>query len=430
MITSVRLVRFKRFVDQTFDLTGRSVVLAGPNNSGKTTLLHAISAWNLAVQRWILERGYESEAARRISVTLDEFTALPLREMNLLWLDRHTSRKVKGAKTPKAAPIYIEVTAEPPNQRPASLTIEFMYANEKLVYVRPVESADDPKPVKRLPSFVRDLRIAHVPAFSGIGTQEPRHAIGMQNKYLGEGRAGEIVRNLLLDIWEASGRDPAKPPWRALAEDVLRLFRFELLPPDFSDRRAYIVCEYRPHVLNSTNSRGPKLDVANAGSGFHQVLLLLSFFYAKPSSVLLLDEPDAHLHVILQREVADHLRLVASKQSCKLLIATHAEVILDGAEPDEIVSFVGQSPRRLIEPNQKRVLGDALETLTSLDLLQAHHAGAVLYVEDESDWKILREWAHVLGHDSESFLKGPYLWPMRGKGNKGTREPRSRACAF
>src|SRR5215217_952263 len=110
MLTRVRLTRFKRFEDEVFDLAGQSVMLAGPNNSGKTTLLHAISAWSLALRRWQQESGEKSARTKRISVVLDEFTALPLREMNLLWLNRHVARRVPDAKTPKAAPIYIEVT--------------------------------------------------------------------------------------------------------------------------------------------------------------------------------------------------------------------------------------------------------------------------------------------------------------------------------
>lgn len=413
MLTRVRVVRFKQFADETFDLTGQSVVLAGPNNSGKTTLLHAIATWHLAVQRWTTAQVRKD---RRISVTLEEFTALPLREMNLLWFDRHVSKRGPSGKPPRSAPIYIEVTAKLPDDTTQSLAVELMYANEKLVHVRPVDGVSDPKTIKNLPEFVTAMRVAHVPAFSGIGTQEPRHAPGMQNKLLGEGKAGEIVRNLLLEIWEKSNRDPSKAPWNSLAGDIETLFGFEIMPPDFSDRRPYIVSEYRPKVHDS-KTRGPKLDIANAGSGFHQVLLLLSFFYGKPSSILLLDEPDAHLHVILQRQVADHMRQVAASQACKLIIATHAEVLLSDAEPTEVISFVGGHAHRLASHQEKRTVTDALKTLTSLDLLNASHAGAVLYVEDDSDAKLLREWARVLDHPAQAFLNAPYLWPLRGKGN-------------
>jgi hypothetical protein len=142
-----------------------SVVLAGPNNFGKSTLLHAISAWNLALQRWVLETGGKAGRVKRIGVTLDEFTAGPLREMNLLWLNRHAARSVAGAKTPKPAPLYIQVFAGA-----ESLTIEFLYANSKLAYIRPVQEPENPEPLPKLPSFVERTNVVHVPPFSGLGT--------------------------------------------------------------------------------------------------------------------------------------------------------------------------------------------------------------------------------------------------------------------
>lgn len=419
MIKRVRLVRFKRFEHEIFNLSGQAVILAGPNNSGKTTLLQAISTWSLALTRWRLESGRTTVRTRRISVVLDEFTALPLREMNLLWLNRHVARRDTGAKTPKAAPIFIEATVEVAPGDEQSLAIELLYANEKLVYVRPVKSPEDPQPPPVLPSFAETFQVVHVPPFSGFGTQEPRHSVGIQSKLIGEGRAGEIVRNLVLEIWEASGRRVDASPWTDLSGNLLRLFQCEILPPQFSDAQPYIVCEYRPRLQGTRGQRGAKLDIANAGSGFHQVLLLLAFFYARPSSVLLLDEPDAHLHFILQREIFDLLRNVAQERNCKLIIATHAEVLLAGAEPEQIVSFVGDRPQRLMNQHQKTALTDALRVLTSLDLLQASHVGAILYVEDESDYKLLREWATVLDHSAHSFLSFPYVWPLRGKGNIG-----------
>ena len=417
MITRVRVVRFKRFADQDFDLSGNSILLAGPNNSGKTTLLHAIAAWNLALKRWLAERG-DAGGKRRISLILDEFTALPLREMNLLWLNRHTARKVPGQRQPRSAPIYIEVAVAQGRLAESSLTIEFMYANEKMIYVRPVRSPNEPDPIDKLPEFAKTVNVVHVPAFSGIGTQEPRHAPGIQHKLVGEGKPGEIVRNLLLEIWEASDCKPANEPWSELQGDIERLFQCELLPPEFSDARPYVVCEYRPKANPADkNARPPKLDIANAGSGFHQVLLLLAFFHARRASVLLLDEPDAHLHFILQREIFDHLRLVAHRRSCKLVVATHAEVLLGGEEPENIISFIGHSPRHLLRPEDKQRVQEALRRLNALDLLQADHVRAVLYVEDESDHKLLHSWANVLKHRAGDFLRFPYVVPLHGKGN-------------
>ncbi|MBI4473453.1 MAG: AAA family ATPase [Acidobacteria bacterium] len=51
MIGRVIIRRFKKFQDVTFDLPGH-IVLAGPNNTGKTTMLQAVAAWSLAFDTW------------------------------------------------------------------------------------------------------------------------------------------------------------------------------------------------------------------------------------------------------------------------------------------------------------------------------------------------------------------------------------------
>ena len=55
MISRLTLRNFKRFREHTFDLAD-SVVLAGPNNAGKSTLLQAIATWKLGLDRWVAQR--------------------------------------------------------------------------------------------------------------------------------------------------------------------------------------------------------------------------------------------------------------------------------------------------------------------------------------------------------------------------------------
>ena len=55
MISRLTLRNFKRFREQTFELAD-SVVLAGPNNAGKSTLLQAIATWKLGLDRWVAQR--------------------------------------------------------------------------------------------------------------------------------------------------------------------------------------------------------------------------------------------------------------------------------------------------------------------------------------------------------------------------------------
>ncbi|MDI6793930.1 MAG: AAA family ATPase [bacterium] len=372
----------------------------------------------MALKKWLVERGasFKVRGKTRVGVpiTRKEFTAIPLREMNLIWTDRSTAFSAsKSPNDPKAGtpkPIEIEMSGKSePGSKPWSFTLEFRYANTEMVYVRPTEASQEDF---EIPQAVRGLNIVYVPPFSGLESEEPRHDTGYQNLLIGQGRSGEIVRNLLWELWDSED----KSDWDSLRTDIEELFGYYLLNPDYGPGKPFIICEYIPGLPPSKRGTGglPKLDIANAGSGLGQVLLLLAFFYARKASVLLLDEPDAHLHFILQREVYDRLKLVARQRQCQLIIATHSEVLLKDTSPDRILSFF-RKPHLLISRNERDHVREALKRLSSINLLLAEQGNALLYVESESDYKILREWARILDHPARDFLDFPYIHSLSGR---------------
>lgn len=138
--------------------------------------------------------------------------------------------------------------------------------------------------------------------------------------------------------------------------------------------------------------------------------------------MLLLDEPDAHLHVILQKQIFDRLRQAASLRACQLIVATHSEVILEATSPNRIISFFGPKPHVLLEDIKRDQVREALRRLTALELLLAEQSDHVLYVEDESDFNLLRAWARVSGHRLKDwFEKKPFVHPIRGRNPREAR---------
>ena len=123
MIRKVTLKNFKRFEDVTFDLTGH-VVLAGPNNTGKTTLLQAIAAWALAHGKWCelndfnpRRSGYAWQDLERLA-----FSAVSVRSFDLLWHNRQRSAPLE---------IGIQVDGAP------MLTMEFRFRAAGQMQARP-----------------------------------------------------------------------------------------------------------------------------------------------------------------------------------------------------------------------------------------------------------------------------------------------------
>jgi len=411
MIEQVTLRYFKVFREETFDISD-SIILAGPNNTGKTTLLQAMAAWDLALHRWLTERGPESgsKASKRTGVAISrrDFTAIPLREMNLLWTDRSTalrkSELQEGQKPGMHRALQIGVKGKDAKGE-WDLALEFSYANPHLIYARPAKET----PIEPVLEAVRDLQVVHVPPFSGIGTGETGYDKAYQDLLIGQGKPGDILRNLLLKVHREKPDE-----WGALCKDIADMFGYHLLPPVY-EGRPFIICEYQPGIPGRQSGKSlPDLDISCAGSGFLQVLMLLGFFYARPASILLLDEPDAHLHVVLQKQVYDRLREISRRHGCQLLIATHSEVLVDGTSPERIVSFFDH-PHRLVADTDRDQVREALKRLTSLDILLAEQSPGILYVEGEADLNLLREWARVLEHHAYQFLAEPFWHSNQGR---------------
>ena len=384
MIHTVRIRGFKRFEEVEFRLPGH-VVLAGPNNTGKTTVLQAIASWSLALRRWRelndfnLRRGYTWAPIAR-----QAFGAVPLRSFDLLWTDRRYGG-------------LIEVELR--HSSGWSVTMELQASTTEQILVRPSAQASS-ETLRTL-----DLRTLFVPPMTGLGTEEPLFHPPKIEQLLGLGRPGEILRNLLVE----ANRDVHA--WDVLKASVNKLFGYELLPPDASG--AHILAEY------TMAKGGPRLDIASAGSGFQQVLMLLTFLHTRQGAVLLLDEPDAHLHVILQDAIYHELRSVAARQRSQLIVATHSEVIINSVELSELCVMLHE-PRMVADKGERKLLISSLRVLSNVDIMQAMGVRGVLYVEGYTDINILRAWAANLEHRAAGLLNTELMWkPMVSQAQEG-----------
>lgn len=376
MIQRVTIRRFKRFDEVTFDLPGH-IVLAGPNNTGKTTMLQAVAAWSLALSRWKQLNDFQRHfgSYTRVPITRQTFSPVPLRNFDLLWNERRYRT---------SGPIEIEIQSD----TGWTVAMEMIPDSAEQVYARPKPNADPPTVRKA------ELMAVFVPPMTGLSTEEPVYQRPKLDQLLGLCKPGEIIRNLLVEAHQASA-------WDALQDSIRRLFGYEILPPDATG--ADIIAEYKAHT------DGPRLDIASAGSGFHQVLMLLTFLHTRPGSVLLVDEPDAHLHVILQDAIYGELRSVAAKQNSQLIIATHSEVIINSVEPTELCLMLNE-PRMLVSSEERRALIKSLGALSNEDIMLAMDAPGILYLEDYTDLAILREWARILNHPTLDVLTRRLFW--------------------
>ncbi|MDP3937101.1 MAG: AAA family ATPase, partial [Deltaproteobacteria bacterium] len=394
MITRLSIRNFKLFDEVDLEL-GDRVVLIGPNNAGKTSALQALGLWDIGVKRWVEKRGAGNVPKERPGVTINrrDLITVPVPAANLLWRDLHTQETARGAGTKK---VYINVTVEGVSGgKPWKCGLEFYYANEESLYCRSLPSADGGR--MEVPPEAARTRIAYLPPMSGLAANETRLDEGAINVRLGEGRTAEVMRNLCYQVLQSEEGDAR---WQRITERMEALFGSRLDPPEYIRERGEIVMSY--HARGSV-----RLDISSSGRGQQQTLLLLAHMTVNPGAVLLLDEPDAHLEILRQRQIYQVLAETAAETGSQIIAASHSEVLLnEAADRDVVIAFVGKPHR--IDDRGSQVL-KALKEIGFEHYYQAEEVGWVLYLEGSTDLAILRAFATRLGHAAKAVLDRPFV---------------------
>jgi ABC-type lipoprotein export system ATPase subunit len=399
MLTSIRIRNFKRFADDLVEL-GKAVVLIGPNNSGKTTVLQALALWDIGVRRWNEKRKGKPSPEKRPGVTINrrDLVSIPVPQANLLWRELHVRDvervNVGGKPSTKTQNVRVElVVTGITNERVWTCGLEFDYANEESFYCRPLRT-DDGQGRMPVPSEAEEVRVAFLPPMSGLADREFVKQQGEIAVLIGQGQTAQVLRNLCYQIY-----DRKNGQWGHLIQHIKDLFGVTLLPPEYTAERSEITMSYQ--------EGSSRLDLSSSGRGLQQTLLLLAHLYANPRSVLLLDEPDAHLEILRQRQTYNLLTQVAQEQGSQIIAASHSEIVLnEAAERDMVIAFVGR-PHRIDDRGSQVV--KALRDIGFDQYYQAEQTGWVLYLESPTDLSILRAFAKLCNHSAQEFLERPFV---------------------
>ena len=400
MLTKLIVRNFKRFDKVEIEL-GSTVVFIGPNNSGKTTALQALALWDIGLRRWNEKRAGKAAPEKRPGVTINrrDLISVPVPEASLLWRDLHVRDVQRIGKEQKTKNIRIDIIVEGvTNDRSWQCGLEFDYANAESFYCRPLRTSEVNSPERMpIPAEAEDIRIAFLPPMSGLAANEIRLDSGAISVRLGEGRTAEVLRNLCHQV---ATRENGNVIWSEIVNRIRELFGTHLDPPVYVAERGEITMTYR-------TESDARLDISSSGRGLQQTLLLLAHIAANPDSVLLLDEPDAHLEILRQRQIYEVLTRNAQERHCQVIAASHSEVLLnEAADRDVVIAFVG-TPHRMDDRGQQVV--KSLKAIGFEQYYQAEQTGWVLYLEGSTDLAILRAFAEATEHPAIDVLSRPFV---------------------
>lgn len=375
----IEIENFKRFGERQRIELDHPAVLIGPNNCGKTSAIQALALWSQAVRTWYDVRK-ESSAKERPATSLNRLSivAVPVSRTRYFWHNTRVQR----------VPLTITVGVEFGGQV-QPLKMKFTHRGDELVYCAPDEAVMGNLP---LIAFATSLKVELLYPMSGLDTEEPILQPGRVDVLLGQGRTADVLRNLCLAVARSSNDD-----WQRIVGLMRRLFKVELGAPEETSRGSITLAYRQPGVKEA-------LDISSAGRGMLQMLLVFAYLFAHKRSVLLVDEPDAHLEILRQKQVYVLLRDIASDNGSQVVMVTHSEVILDEALDKNLTLLL---EGRADDLAKKEDIRNSLKHFGAEHYVKARERGYVLYVEGGTDVDMLHALALKLGHPAAE------LWDER-----------------
>ncbi|AFK05487.1 SMC domain protein (plasmid) [Emticicia oligotrophica DSM 17448] len=356
MIEKIEISNFKNIANLSLVLDNINV-LVGSNNSGKSSILQAIQFAISVAQTTNFENTRWNNQTKKLptSLTPEQLIYAPFRDVYSLAFGGKLKTELKSA-------IQIEFTEKDSSNATKVLIRKGKNKN--------IATEIHNKPLGELLRKIEEPFSIYVPGLAGIPSFEELKSPGIVRRAAARGDANNVFRNI---IWLLNTN---KKNWDLFIADIKDIFPEVEIIISFNaerDEHLNIYIKYDDKIL----------PIDAAGTGFLQIIQILSYINIYKPKILLLDEPDAHLHPNNQRKLAKKLFELSIDREFQIIISTHSRHFLYELEPISKINWINSGKLVNEDISIINVLMD-IGALDKGDLVKNGKIKLILLTEDEN----------------------------------------------
>lgn len=235
----------------------------------------------------------------------------------------------------------------------------------------------------------------YAPGLAGIPKEERYMSPGAVRRVVARGDANLVLRNVLLMLKMAEGAEKEKRKilvsngtlsslhadgwkgvWTSFQDDMNALFPGISLTVDFDEARD----EYIEVYFRRTGK--PRLPLDAGGTSILQASQILAYITLFKPSVLILDEPDSHLHPNNQRTLCNLITDLAKNHGFRALVSTHSRHVLDALSETANIVWVNNGSKVDYDTVTTASLLMEIGALDSLDYFTSSKLRCLFATED------------------------------------------------
>lgn len=354
-IDRISISNFKKISDLTLDL-GDITYLVGGNNSGKSSVLQAI---HMAVS--CAQTSFEQQ---QTVVAESSLRYCPTGEFYRLGNSAPYENRRDGSRA------IIEFAGKTTDDADASYRIEIYKARNH--HNVGVDRSGVALGFGQVICDPATLFTVYVPGLAGIPHSEEMQSYPSVFLRAAGGEANLVFRNILRLTALKGGLEELEK----LLFSVIGPCKFKLLFDERRDLYVDVRVSFRPPFEDASF-----VPIDLAGTGILQVTQIVAYVVLFGPKLLLIDEPDSHLHPSRQGLLSAAFQEIVERYKCKILVSTHSRHLVSSAPKDTHLVWLREG--RIETQDEENALIPILMDLGALDQLDSNGAEIIICTEDK-----------------------------------------------
>ncbi len=406
--------------------------VVGRNSSGKSSLLQAVRMASAALELALTSPTTVSVKGGSIVVCTGMVVSDPSRLCALSDWQQLFTHEIAPGKTSLAIDLVFD-----PTDAIRKLSVKLLSGRNAQLFLDVVVQSPTiaakangfPAKSKRRTQILRDELLRErpialfVPAFYGVTPREEHRSLPLVNRSLGSGDQSHIVRNLVARLDGSTLNRLNGMLGRTLGAQLLT-------------RTAQSDAENTETLSVTFKDTNGELELSAAGTGLVALVALFATLESVRAQklarstdmvpIVLLDEPEAHLHPRLQGSVGEELADLARDFGFQLVLATHSiEMINRLGRARATLLSVDRAQNTVVELSDESATVQALEDFADLEPFTALNMLAsrrILFHEGPSDYLYLDACARLYFRSDDARMAewNRYVpCSLDGSGNAG-----------
>jgi len=424
-IMKLQIKNFKSFKDISIHFNSKLNVFTGINNSGKTTILEAIALWSECFSKLIVR---VERADNKLDLKRGDYKLGYASSYTKTYFDY---RGIQSVRTTQ----YIDIFYNLDNKNKIELTMNLINGSDSIdigfiienasgsnykIYLKNYNDFDYSLFNRFFDNFLNPLNVIFSSPIANLKPIEEFSTLPQIKNKIEQRNSIDVLRNRLNLLDGVS-----YPQFRESLSYILSNKEDDIEFYTNSNIREDVEVDYDI----SLNSRDIAKNLTLLGSGTLQIIeILLSLYEQKRDlNIVLLDEPDSHIHRDIQKRLMKVL--MNFSQNIQIFISTHNESLIRSSKPEHIFHLEKGANKSykpivfdeqiyvengLIPSKHLKVLQD-LGNESALDFINALESDRLILVEGKYDPKYIQ---YILDKNSDTHqtLNISY-WSFEGVDN-------------